>query len=225
MSALRLPARPTAVLFDLDGTLCDSEAGIVEHLAAALSTVGLVVPPRAVLRRCVGPAWHHGLPEAGVPPERLEEVIAAYRATYDLAAPGLAVPFLGISEALDRLLAAGLVLAVATQKRHQVAQRVIAESPLAAQLDVVVGADVDAGRLTKAGVIGAALVELGGDVAPATVVMVGDRSFDVEGAAAHGVATIGVAWGCAEPDELEAAGAAVVVATPAELVDRLLGGR
>lgn len=213
------------MLFDLDGTLCDSGAGIVEHMAAALTTVGLPVPSPEVLRSCVGPPWDRALPSIGVPAERVAEVMTTYRATYDQAAPSLAVPFLGISDALDRLLAAGLVLAVATQKPHDLAQRVIAEGPLAAALDVVVGADVEAGRLDKADVIEAALVALGGDQAPETVVMVGDRSFDVEGAAAHGVATIGVAWGCAEPGELEAAGAAVVVATPAELADLLLGDR
>jgi phosphoglycolate phosphatase len=52
--------------------------------------------------------------------------------------------------------------------------------------------------------------------------MVGDRLHDVHGAAAHDLATIGVSWGYAEPDELVSAGAFAVVDTPEELGDLLL---
>lgn len=45
---------------------------------------------------------------------------------------------------------------------------------------------------------------------------------DVHGAAAHDLATIGVSWGYAEPDELVSAGAFAVVDTPEELGDLLL---
>lgn len=87
---------------------------------------------------------------------------------------------------------------------------------------MVVGAAPDAGRHSKADVVGVALAALG--VGPGTAVMVGDRHFDVHGAAAHGLATIGVRWGCARPGELEEAGAVVVAATPDALADLLLGG-
>jgi phosphoglycolate phosphatase len=49
-------------------------------------------------------------------------------------------------------------------------------------------------------------------------VLVGDRARDVLGAAARGLPCIGAGWGPAEPGELEDAGAAVVVATPAEVL-------
>lgn len=222
MTAFPLPVPPAAVLFDLDGTLCDSEAGIVEHLAAALTTVGLAVPDAEVLRSCVGPPWSQGLPEIGVPEHRTHEVIAAYRATYDDAAPGLAIPLLGIPEALDRLAAAGVALAVATSKPDHLARRIVLDGPLGPSVDVVVGADPNAGRHSKADVVGAALAALG--VGRGTAVMVGDRHFDVHGAAAHGLGTVGVRWGCALPGELEEAGAVTIVATPGSLADLLLGG-
>jgi phosphoglycolate phosphatase len=218
-----LPARPAAVLFDLDGTLCDSEEGIVTHLAMALEATGLPVPGRDRLRTCVGPRWEDGLPHIGVPAERMVEVIAAYRRTYDDAAPGLAIAFPGVPEALARLAGAGLALGVATSKPQHLATRIVTEGPLGRWFAAVVGADPDLGLRTKADVVGAALAELGPAASPATAAMVGDRHFDVTGAAVHGVATVGVGWGCAEPGELEGAGAAAVVATPAELADLLLG--
>lgn len=213
---------PAAVLFDLDGTLCDSEAGIVAHLAAALATVGLPVPSRQVLRGCVGPPWVESLPAIGVPPHQVEPLIAAYRATYDVAAPDLAVPFPGVAGALERLHGEDVVLAVATSKPQHLATRIVVEGPLGHWFDEVVGADPAAGRRTKAEVVGAVLATLGAPEAT-SVVMVGDRLHDVHGAAAHGVATVGVGWGCAAPGELEDAGAEVVVESPAALVELLLG--
>ena len=55
--------------------------------------------------------------------------------------------------------------------------------------------------------------------------MVGDRRFDVEGAHAHGLPCIGVLWGIGSEEELRAAGADALVATPGELVDAVLGAR
>lgn len=218
-----LPTRPDVVLFDLDGTLCDSVAGIVEHLAAALTTVGLAVPPQDALLSCVGPRWDQGFPpEVGVPADRTWDVIEAYRRTYDLAAPTLAHPFPGITEVLDRLRAAGTEMAVATSKPHDLATRIVVDGPLAGSIPTVLGWASEHGRHDKADVIGAALGHLGVDET-ATAVMVGDRHHDVHGAAVHGVATVGVTWGAAGPGELEDAGARAVVHTPAALADLLLG--
>lgn len=226
MPAGRLPPLPpTAVLFDLDGTLCDSEAGIVEHLGMALATVGLPVPDREVLRTCVGPPWTDGFPPAvGVPPDRTWDVIDAYRKTYDDAAASLAVPFVGITDVLDRLADAGIPLAVATSKPQHLADRIITDGLLGRWMVAVVGADPEAGRHSKADSVGGVLVELEAAADRSGMVMVGDRLHDVHGAAAHGLPTVGVSWGSAEPGELEEAGAAAVVDTPDALADLLLGG-
>jgi phosphoglycolate phosphatase len=219
MPAGLLPSPPpSAVLFDLDGTLCDSEAGIIEHLGLALATVGLPVPDRDVLRSCVGPPWTDGFPpEVGVPADRTWDVIGAYRKTYDDAAASLAIPFVGITDVLERLAGAGVPMAVATSKPQHLADRIITEGILGRWMTTVVGADPEAGRHSKADSVGGALLGLGPEVERDGVVMVGDRFHDVHGAAAHGLPTVGVTWGSAEPGELEAAGAAVVVRTPDEL--------
>ena len=218
-TAVPLPSPLRAVLFDLDGTLCDSEDGIVSHLGRALATVGLPVPGRDALRACVGPPWHHGLDLIGVPIDRVPDVIAAYRATYDDEAPGLAPPFPGVAEALARLHDAGLAMAVATSKPQHLAVRIVSGGPLARYLPTVVGADPDAGRHTKADSVAGALAAVRLD---GPVVMVGDRHHDVDGARAHGLDTIGVRWGTAAPGELEAAGALAVVDSPTQLADLLL---
>ncbi len=224
MAAHELALPPAAVLFDLDGTLCDSAAGITQHLAMALASVGLPVPSDEVLRTCVGPPWTDGFPPAvGVPHDRTWEVILAYRATYDDAAASLAIPFAGIAELLDRLHGAGIPMAVATSKPDHLAHRIITEGVLGPWMTTVIGADPDAGRHSKADVVGAVLAGIETVVPRSGVVMVGDRLHDVHGAAAHGLPTVGVRWGTAEPGELEQAGAVAVVDTPLELGDLLLG--
>lgn len=216
-----LPSPPDLVIFDLDGTLCDTEAGIMAHLARALEVSGLSVPPPDVLRGCVGPPWPEYLPTIGVPSERYDDVVTAYRATYDHEAPALALPFPGIPELLRALDDAGLSLAVATSKPQHLADRIVGDGPLGRWIPTVLGASPEDGRHVKADVVAAVLDAVPG-VDRAATVMVGDRHHDVHGAAAHGVGTVGVRWGCAPPGELEDAGALVVAETPEELTDLLL---
>jgi phosphoglycolate phosphatase len=76
---------------------------------------------------------------------------------------------------------------------------------------------LDGERHTKADVIGVVLEQLG-PVDGDHLVMVGDRRYDVEGAAAHGIDTIGVAWGYGSVAELGAAGAWAIAHHPSDVV-------
>ena len=85
------------------------------------------------------------------------------------------------------------------------------------------GATMDGTVRHKDQVVAAALAAHPGGGPP---VLVGDRSHDVLGAAAHGLPCIGAGWGPAEDGELEAAGAVAVAAAPADvlsLLDRMTG--
>jgi len=207
------------VLLDLDGTLVDSAATIVEHLAAALAEIGFPVPDAAQLRRLVGPPFETALPELGLTAEQTAAAIAAYRRSYDAVAAAVTPVYPEIPGLLERLRAEGLRLATATSKPEQLARKIVASTGLVAHLDLVGGADHVAGRVGKAAVVGSVLERLRIDPSRHPVVLVGDRHHDVDGGAAHGVPTIGVAWGYAEPGEL--AGARLVVETVDELVEAL----
>lgn len=93
-------------------------------------------------------------------------------------------------------------------KPDSLARHIAAGLGLMEFLTLAGGADEAADRSTKADVI-------------ASVVMVGDRHHDVDGAAAHRIPTIGVGWGYGLPDEL--IGAALVVPEIAALEAALLG--
>jgi len=191
------------VLIDLDGTLVDSAAGIMSHLAAALGSEGLPVPPDDVLRRFVGPPFESELPELGLTADQVAAVIVTYRASYNAVAAAVSPPFPGARELLEQLRGEGFRLALATAKPEHTARDVVETHGFAPHLELVAGAHHLAGRVGKALVIASALERLGLDPAVDDVVMVGDRHHDVEGAAEHGVPTIGVRWGYAEPGELD----------------------
>jgi phosphoglycolate phosphatase len=206
--------RRTALL-DLDGTLVDSAAVITEHLAAALVSAGGPALAPEQLLRFVGPPFEEALPELGLTDEQTSAAITAYRLSYDRVAATHTPLYPGVPTLLRRLRASGLRLAVATSKPEHLARRIVAGVGIDEHFVLVGGSDHVAGRVGKAAVVGSVLARLGLDPRREPVVMVGDRHHDVDGAAEHGIPTIGVAWGYAAPGEL--AGARQVVADLDEL--------
>lgn len=195
------------VLLDLDGTLSDSAPGVMRSVHAAYAALGLPQPTAAGARAFVGPPLPVSLRAHGVPPERVQEAIDAYRAEFEAGGMWESHVFDGIEEQLRALRAAGCTLAVATSKPEVYARPICERWGLDALVDGVYGAPLDHIPSTKATVIAHALAELGPDRVPqvSDIVMVGDRHHDVEGAAEHGIACLGVAWGYGEPGELEGA--------------------
>ena len=212
------------VLFDLDGTLVDPAGSITGGISAALAACGLPVPAEADLQRMVGPALVTSLKDiAGVPEDRVPEVIATYREGYRAAGMAQSRPYPGIRQLLGQLRAEGAVLAVATQKPEPLAGELLRVQGLFDLFDSVHGSPADeqaaAALDGKKTIIGAALRRHAGSSARA--VMVGDRRHDVEGAADNALDCIGVSWGFAADGELEAAGASAVVRTAEELLAEL----
>ena len=213
-------ARPQLVLFDLDGTLTDSAQGIVSSFRHALGEVGAsqmaAVPESDLASRIVGPPMHHTLTEMGLG-EHTDAAIAAYRADYTTRGWAMNRLFDGIAELLADLQAAGVRLAVATSKAEPTARRILAHFRLDGHFEVIAGASVDGTRATKSDVVAHALAQL--HPLPDRVLMVGDRSHDVEGAAEHGIDTVVVGWGYgrADFDDPDAVRALAHVSTVADL--------
>jgi phosphoglycolate phosphatase len=211
--------RGRLVLFDLDGTLVDSTAGIWASVRVAAAELGLPEPTPAQLRAMVGPPLDDGFALVlGVPAADVPRAVAAYRATYAAGAMLDVTVYDGIRALLATLTDAGARLAVATSKPEPFAVRVLEHTGLLGAFAGVHGASLDGAVRRKEQVVAAALAAHPGGLDP---VLVGDRSHDVLGAAVHGLPCIGAGWGPAEDGELEEAGAAVVVATPGEVVGAL----
>jgi phosphoglycolate phosphatase len=203
------------VLFDLDGTLVDSTPGIWASIRVAAAELGLPEPTPGQLRSMVGPPLEDGFAGAfGLSGDDVDRAVAAYRTHYRAGAMFDAHVYPGIPELLSGLRADGAVLAVATSKPELFAVRVLERTGLLDAFAGVHGATLDGRIRHKDQVVAAALAAHPDGERP---VLIGDRSHDVLGAAAHGLPCIGAGWGPAPPGELAAAGAAVVVATPAEV--------
>jgi phosphoglycolate phosphatase len=205
----------TLVMFDLDGTLSDSARGILGGLRHAFAVNGLPALDESTERALLGPPFYESLPPL-IGADAVPGVIAAYRDYYGRQGMFDTSLYGGIAAVLAGLHAAGVRLAVATSKPEHYAVPVLEHLGVAAYFDTVGGDELDGSRASKALVIGAVLARLG-QPDPATVLMVGDRRYDVEGARAHGIATIGAGWGYARPGELAAAGPMTICATPTEL--------
>ena len=185
------------VIFDLDGTLTDSAEGIVSSFRHALGEIGALVPDGDLAGRIVGPPMHLTLGAMGLG-DRADDAIAAYRADYSTRGWAMNSVFDGIPALLADLRAAGVRMAVATSKAEPTARRILEHFGLGDHFEVIAGASLDGSRSSKSDVLAHALAQLG--PLPERVVMVGDRSHDVEGAAAHGIDTVVVAWGYGADD-------------------------
>ncbi len=213
----------TCILFDLDGTLTDSASGITSSLASMFASLGHPVPSPAQLVEYVGPPLLDSLQDmAGMSEEEARRALVVYRADYAEHGAFDSAVFPGIRGLLQRLATAGIPLGVATSKPESQAVRILEHFGLAQYFDVIAGATDDESRSSKGDVVADALRRLGEQgVDLEHTVMVGDRSFDVEGAGEHGLPTILVEWGYGSP--AEAAGAIAVVHSTDQLSSLLLG--
>src|SRR5919204_4332471 len=207
-----------AVLFDLDGVLVDSRAAISGAMNHALVANGSPPRPAAELHRFIGPPLALGFAELSGHPVQSDAVVAcvaAYRERYAVTSLTETEVVAGIPEALDALRRSDHRLAVATSKAQTLAEPLLAALGLRGRFEVVVGPDVSARAEDKATTIGRAL----GALRTQRAAMVGDRSFDIVGARAHGLAAVGVTWGIGSADELATADA--VVDRPADIPEAI----
>jgi len=209
-----------ALFFDLDGTLIDSEPGILGGIAHALDALGHPPLSREALLPWIGPPMRDSY-EALFEGDRAraERALALYRERYDASGWREHSVYAGIPEAIATLQAAGHRLAVVTSKSEGFARRIVDALPFGAAFETVVGASDDGARRHKRELIAEALSRLA--LCPADATMIGDRRYDMEGAAQHGMRGIGVLWGFGNAAELRDAGADAVVDSPAALVAAL----
>ena len=207
-----------AILFDLDGTLTDSGEGIMNCARLALEHYGLPIPSEAELRTFVGPPLHESFVRFGVPEEEADNAIKIYRSRYIPIGKFENHPYDGIHHVLEQLKELGHTLYVATSKPETMSVEILEHFGMAKYFDIIAGASFDRSRSSKEDVI-AYLLEQCGDYEEK--IMVGDTAFDVIGAKAHGIPTVGVSWGYGKVEDMEKAGAISIACTMEELFDML----
>lgn len=211
----------TTVLFDLDGTLIDSGAGIRRCADLSLAHHGLPPLTDAQFMAFIGPPLTTSFGSLSPDPSLTEPLVITYREHYAAGGMYEYTVYDGVPEMLDEVLSRGLTIAVATSKVTPFAREVLVHAGLSEGFDLILGAEFDGTRGTKTLVMADVLSHL--EISdPASVVMVGDREHDAHGASNLGTEFIGVEWGFGAPGELEAAGATVIVSHPSELAERVI---
>lgn len=215
------------VIFDLDGTLIDSVALIVETVTNTFLSVGEPVPGERAIRAISGITARDALvilaPSAT--PERIDVLLESYRAHYHGAKGIEREPmFEGALEALDRLQASrDTILAVATGKGYRGAITLLESHGVIGRFHSIQTPDHNRGKPDPQ------MIATAMDRAGATrtqTVMIGDTIHDMRMARAAGVKAIGVSWGYHERAELEAEGADIVIDSFDKLdgaIEQLLG--
>ena len=207
-------------VFDVDGTLVDSQHHIHGAMSRAFEEAGQAPLPRAEVLGIVGLS----LPVAvarlapGCDADTQARIVAGYRQAFTAARLIETAPLYdGALACLDRLAARDdLLLAVATGKSRRGLLAMIEAHRLDGRFVSLQTADAHPSKPAPDMLL-AALADAG--VAARAAVMIGDTSFDIEMARAAGTAGFGVSWGYHPPEALHAAGAALVAADFAALAD------
>ena len=205
-------------LFDLDGTLIDSEIGILGCVRHALTQLGVAHPSE--MRHWIGPPLRHSFaPLLEHDHDRIEQAVEFYHERFHAIGWQEHSVYPGIEAMIERVQAAGHTLAVVTSKPERHARPIIEHLPFGTSFSRLYGPDPSSPHSEKASMIAAALADFG--AAPEQAVMIGDRHFDIDGAVANRVRGIGVLWGFGTRTELEKAGADELAHDPGHLAQLL----
>lgn len=215
------------LLFDLDGTLTDPKMGITRCVQHALQSFGIEEENLDKLEPFIGPPLLDSFKEFyGFDDDKAKLAIEKYRERFQSVGLFENEVYPGIPKMLKKLKTRGMHLAIASSKPTVFVERILSHFRIRRYFDVVVGSELDGTRATKAEVVEEALRQLFEDtpVQKDQVYMIGDRKFDVEGAKAFDIESVGVAYGYGSIEELTKAHADYVVKTVEELEQFLLRG-
>ena len=221
MSGLKL------AVFDVDGTLCDSQGHILSAMAAAFGAEGLMVPPRETVLSIVGLSLPVAVARLVPDLDRgvQDRLVAAYKSAYTAARIAELAPLYdGIPALIDGLAGRGdVILGIATGKSRRGLDHLLAGHGIAGHFLTRQVADDHPSKPHPAMLL-AAIAEAG--AAPEATVMIGDTTYDMEMGRAAGARTLAVTWGYHGAGALAATGpdrTATRVTEIAPLLDELWG--
>lgn len=212
-------------LFDLDGTLTDPKEGITTCVQYALHSLGIEEPDLDKLESFIGPPLKDSFMEFyGMDEEQAQAAVKKYRERFNDKGLYENEIYPGIAPMLQMLSEKGFRLAVASSKPTVFVEKILEHFGIRQYFKVVVGSELDGSRTSKDQVVMEALRQLFGakPILYHEVYMIGDRRFDVEGARAMKVESVGVTYGYGGMEELREAHADYIVESVEELREFLL---
>lgn len=206
------------VIFDLDGTLTESEPGITKSVQYALEQMNRPPLDAATLRRFIGPPLRESfIAVAGMAEDEADEAVRIYRERFSTVGWMENSVYEGIAPLLRALKAGGAYVAIATGKPEVFSRKIIDYFGLAPYIDRLEAITLSDHHADKVALVRRALPER-----YERACMVGDRAGDMEGALGNGIDGIGALYGYGTREELEDAGARFIAASVNALRDILL---
>jgi len=199
------------ILFDLDGTLTDPKEGITKSVQHALRHFGQEVADLDSLCKYIGPPLGESFMRfGGIAQDEVDAAIAKYREYFGVKGIYENKLYDRVPETLQALKSVGCKVILATSKPTVYAVKILKHFGIFDLFDVVAGSELSGERVKKAEVIEYALANAG-ITDRAAAVMIGDREHDILGAKQIGLACVGVLHGYGGREELESAGADVIL--------------
>ncbi len=201
-----------AILWDLDGTIINSEEGITKCVQYALRAHGIEEPDLKKLLCFIGPPLDPVFREKyGMSEEEAWQSVVKYRERFDVKGIFECCLYDGVKEVIMDMKQKGYVLALASSKPEGACRRILDHFELTPYFDEVVGSTLDGSISTKEEV----LEELGRRMASLHIgkdemCLIGDTKYDAVGAKAFGIRCVGVSYGFGTREDMLVAGAEAV---------------
>lgn len=210
------------IFMDLDGTVTNSKAGITKGIQYALKSMNIHEDNLDNLCKFIGPPLKETfIKYYGFSEDESDKVTKKFREYFEKTGIFENEVYEGMEELLIRLKGAGFKIITATSKPEIHARRILEHFGLAQYFEDICGASFDESRSEKDEVIQYAL-DKNKITDYSSVVMVGDRRYDVEGAKKIGLKSVGVLFGFGSREELENAGADRISETVEGIYDAVM---
>lgn len=210
------------LFFDLDGTLTDSCEGIYKSFEYALNFYGINIKNYDVLKPVLGPPLKDSFMDLfGFDEEKAKDAVAKYRERFSDIGIFENHVYDGVETMLAALKKEGYILALATSKPLKFAEKILKHFDLEKYFDFIDGASFDGKISTKEHVL-KHITETLGIKDFDEVLMIGDRKYDLEGAASFNIDAMGVLYGYGSFDELKSCPHVYLAATPNDVIKYLV---
>ncbi|NMA08589.1 MAG: HAD family hydrolase [Clostridiales bacterium] len=204
-------------IFDLDGTLLNTLPDLTDCVNQTLRHFGLPERKSEEIMAFLGSGRTHLIRSAsGIDTQpRLEEICVWYDACYGANYRHLTHAYDGIADALEQVQAAGIKMAVLSNKQHEMTVPLVAECLPGIRFGAVFGQRPNVALKPEAGAVTEILDALG--CTRDECIYFGDSDVDVRTARNAGVEMVAVTWGFRSVETLRKAGAVRFIHTPAEI--------
>ena len=206
------------LIFDFDGTVADTGEGILKSLQYSFVAMGDPEPELSDLKKFIGPPVFYSYTHFyGISEDRVDLYVKKYRERYREKGIYESKVYDGLKDLLVSLKEKNIKVGIASSKPENLIYSVSDYLGITDMFDVIVGVKSDNSKhSTKAGLIAQAMQELGAQDKN-TVLMVGDRLFDIDGAHEAGLKCCGALWGYGDEEELKEHNADFIVRLPEEI--------